>query len=99
MKEICEVLMLKVELSKTRGESANRDFFRPTHPPKNDPRKNLNPAKILNAAKDFDPCNPRKNYDPRTVLTHVKSILTHVTHAAHRPTQPTQLCYHAAHAI
>ena len=54
-------------------ESPNQDFSKPTQ--KNcdlhkDPRKNI-----------FDPCNPRENYNPRKMLTHVKIIFTHVTHA------------------
>ena len=39
---------------------------------KSDPRKNM-----------FDPRKPRKNYDPRKMLTHVKNILTQLTHATH----------------
>ena len=52
-----------------------------------DPRKKSDPRKSI-----FDPRNPRKNYNPHKMMTHVKNILTHVTYATHVniwPTQPT----------
>ena len=62
-------------------ESAKQDFFLDS-PPKIDPIKNCwTHAKKLDPPKSIsDPCKPRKNYDPRKMMTYVKNILTHVTH-------------------
>ena len=63
-------------------------------------------------AKKFDPrkkyiwhTQPRKSYDLRKMLTHVKSILTHVTRTTHvkiwstQPTYSLNPRYYATHVI
>ena len=60
------------------------------------------PQKILTHAEDFDPCKKNDPRNPRKMLTHVKTILTHVKHVTNIknwPTHPRNLCYHVSHAI
>ena len=72
MKEPIEIFLDLPQKKLTTGKLRPSQKFL-THAKNVDPRKKTDPRKNI-----FDPRNPRKNYGPRNMSTHVINILTHV---------------------